>query len=195
MPTDLAVLGSSFTRGEIFSTLNRVYFDIVNFQFLDGNIPHSTSYGVYNSQLIHFAGVSSHADDFNTRNKVLTTKLLKLGYKYKIFRKAFSKFYRHHFLLLSKYNVGLETLLLQGLPESEFYGDLVYKFRKILGKKHFLYHFNKIIVRYQKTGCTIDILRQTACLVVNPILLKFTALIACSRSSLRLNDHSSLNPT
>ena len=38
---------------------------------------------------------------------------------------------------MSKYNVGLKTLL-QGLSEPEFYGDLVYKFRKIIGKNDFL---------------------------------------------------------
>ena len=32
--------------------------------------------------------------------------------------------------IVSKYNVGLKTLLLQGLSEPEFYGDLVYIFRK-----------------------------------------------------------------
>ena len=51
-------------------------FDIVNFPFLDGDGPHSTSYGVYISQLIRFARVSSHVADFNARNKSLTTKLL-----------------------------------------------------------------------------------------------------------------------
>ena len=45
-------------------------FDIVNFPFLDGDVPRSTSYGVYISQLIRF----SHVDDFNNRNKVLTAK-------------------------------------------------------------------------------------------------------------------------
>ena len=35
---------------------------------------------------------------------------------------------------MSKYNVRLKTLLLEGLSEAEFYGDLVYKFRKIIGK-------------------------------------------------------------
>ena len=52
----------------------RDYFDfnIVNFPFLDGDVPRSTSYGVYISQLIRFARVSSNVDDFNTRNKVLT---------------------------------------------------------------------------------------------------------------------------
>ena len=34
---------------------------------------------------------------------------------------------------MTKYNVGLKTLLLQGLSEPEFYADLVYKFRKIIG--------------------------------------------------------------
>ena len=57
-------------------------FDIVNFPFLDGDVPRSTSYGVYISQIIRFARVSSHVDDFNTRNKVLTAKLLRQGYRY-----------------------------------------------------------------------------------------------------------------
>ena len=49
----------------------------MNFPFLDGDIPRSTSYGVYISQLIRFARVSGHVDDYNTRIKVLTAKLLK----------------------------------------------------------------------------------------------------------------------
>ena len=105
-------------------------FDIVNFPFLDGDVPRSTAYGVYTSQLIRFARVSSHVDDLNTRNKVLTAKFLRQGYRYHKIRKAFSKFYRRHFDIVSKYNVGLKTLLLQGLSEPEFYGDMVYKFRK-----------------------------------------------------------------
>ena len=70
---------------------------------------------------------------------------------------------------MSKYNIGLRTLLLQGLSEPEFYGDLVYQFRKIISKNYFSFHFKKIIVRYKKIGYNIDVLRQTACLVVNPI--------------------------
>ena len=52
--------------------INGMTFDIVNFPFLDGDVPRLTSYGVYISQLIRFARVSSHVDDFSTRNKVLT---------------------------------------------------------------------------------------------------------------------------
>ena len=120
-------------------------FDIVNFPFQDGDVPRSASYGVYISQLIRFARVSGHVDDFNTRNKVLTAKLLRQGYRYHKLRKAISKFYGRHFDIVSNYNVGLKTLLLQGLSEPEFYGDLVYKFRKIIGKNDFPYHFKKIV--------------------------------------------------
>ena len=101
----------------------------MNFPFIDDDVPSSTSYGVYISQFIRFARVSSHVDDFCTRNKVLTAKLLRQGYTYHILRKAFFKFYRQHFDIVSKYNVGLKTLLLRGLLEPEFYYDLVYKFR------------------------------------------------------------------
>ena len=55
-------------------------FDVINFQFLEGDVPRSTSYGVYISQLILLARVSNRADDFNTRNKVFTAKQ---GYRYK----------------------------------------------------------------------------------------------------------------
>ena len=50
------------------------FLDIVNFPFLDGDVPRRPSYGVYLSQLIRFARVCSHVDDFNTRNKCLTAK-------------------------------------------------------------------------------------------------------------------------
>ena len=66
-------------------------------------------------------------------------------------------------------SVGLETLLLQGLSEHEFYVDFVYKCKRIIGKNDFPYHFKKIIVRYKKIGYNIDVLRQTAWLVINPI--------------------------
>ena len=121
---------------------------IVNFPFLDGDVPRRTSYGVYISQLIRFARASSNLNDFNYRNKALTAKLLRQGYRYFKLRKAFSKFYRRHSALLEKYSVSLKTLLQQGISEPEFYGDLVYRFRKIVGKSNFLEQFRKLINRY-----------------------------------------------
>ena len=84
-------------KTNIFDKRDDFDFDIVNFPFLDGDVPRSTSYGVYNSQLIRFARVSSHVDDCNTHNNVLTAELLRQGYRYHKLRKAFSKFYRRHF--------------------------------------------------------------------------------------------------
>ena len=54
----------------------RQQFDSVHFPFLDGDIPRTTSYGVYISQVIRFAKVSSYLAEFNARNKGLTAKLL-----------------------------------------------------------------------------------------------------------------------
>ena len=51
---------------------------------------------------------------------------------------------------MSKDNVGLKTLLLQGLAEPEFYGDLMYKFRKIIGINDFPYYLKRslfVIIR------------------------------------------------
>ena len=71
-------------------------FEIVNFPFLDGDVPRSTTYRVYISQLICFARASSHVADFNTRNKFLTQKLLKQDARYHKLRIFFSKFYRRY---------------------------------------------------------------------------------------------------
>ena len=84
-------------------------FEIVNFPFLDGDVPRSPSYGVYISQLINFAGMCFNVDDFNNRNLFLTAKLLKQGYRYHKIRKAFSKFYHRHSELIVKYYNGLKN--------------------------------------------------------------------------------------
>ena len=57
----------------------------------------------------------------------------------------------------------------------------MYKFRKIIGKNDFPYHFKKTIVRHKKIGYNINVLRQTACLVVNPIEFNsFAYLFNCT---------------
>ena len=78
----------------------------------------------------------------------LTAKFLKQGCRYHKIRKAFSKFYHRHSELIVKYNIGLKTLLQQGISEPAFYGYLVYKFKRIVGKSNFSDQFKKIIKRY-----------------------------------------------
>ena len=53
-------ISDDFVKTKIFD--KRDDFDIVNFPFLYGDVPRSTSYGVYISQLIQFARVSSHVE-------------------------------------------------------------------------------------------------------------------------------------
>ena len=82
---------------------------------------------------------------------------------------------------MSKHNIGLKTLLLQGLSEPELYGDLVYKFRKIIGKNDFPYHFQKTIVH---------------CKTINPIKVNNFSLPIClhdGRTGLKLNEGTILN--
>ena len=162
-------ISNDIVSTKIYDKRDDFDFEIVNFPFLDGDVPRSTSYGVYISQLIRFARASSYVADFNTRNKLLTQKLLKQGYRYHKLRKPFSKFYRRYYDLISKFQVGLKSLLRQGLSEPDFYGDLVYKLKKIVGSNNFSAQFIKIISHYKKIGYNINVLQQTACLVVNPI--------------------------
>ena len=140
-----------FVSSKIYDKRDNFDFDIVNFPFLDGDVPRRASYGVYISQLIRFAGVCNHVAYFNARNKCLTAKLLQQGYRYHKLRKTFSKFYRRHHELISKFNVGLKTLSREGLSEPEFYGDLVYK-KKLKGGNGFSFQFRKIITLYRRIG-------------------------------------------
>ena len=92
---------NGFVSSKLYDKRDDFDFDMVNFPFLDGDVPRRPPHGVYVSQLIRFARVCSHFDDFNTRNKCFTAKLLKQGYWYHKLRNAFSKFYRRHYELIS----------------------------------------------------------------------------------------------
>ena len=145
---------------KIYDKRDEFNSDIVNFPFLDGDVPQRPSYGVYISQLIRFARASSHVTGFNNRIKFLTAKLQ--GYRYHKLRKAFSKFYRRHFELIEKYHVSLKKLMQEGICNPGFYGDLVYKFKKIIGIASFPNLFKRMVNRYKREGYSLDIMRQTA---------------------------------
>ena len=95
--------------------------------------------------------------------------------------KSFSKFYGQYYDLISNFQIGLRSLLRQGLSEPEFYGDLVYKLKKIVGSYNFSAQFIRIISHYIKIGYNVNVLQQTACLVVNPITIgNFAFLFNCT---------------
>ena len=149
-------ISNDIVSTKIYDKRDDFGFEIVNFPFFDGDVPHVTSYGVYISQLIRLAGATSYVTDFNTRNKLLTQKLLKQTY-HKL-HKTFSKFYGRYYDLISKFQVGLKSPLRQGISEPEFYGNLVYKLKEIVGSNNFSAQFIKIISHYKKIGYNINVL-------------------------------------
>ena len=82
--------------------------------------------------------------------------------------------------MISKFQIGLNSFLFQVLLEPEFYGDLVFKLKNIVGSNYFSVQFIKIISHYKKIGNNINVLQQTACLVVNQITVgNFAYLFNC----------------
>ena len=96
--------------------------------------------------------------------------------------------------MISKFNVRLKSLLHQGLWEPGFYGDLVYKFKKIRGITDFSDQFRKIIImRYKRIGYNLNVMRQAACLFINPITVDgYDALFNCTPVD-RALDHDGPN--
>ena len=174
----------------MFDKRDDLNFITVNFPFLDGDVPGWPSYDVYISQLLCSAREPSQVTYFNNHSKFLKAKLLKQGYRYHKLCKAFSKFYCGHFELIEKYHVSLQKKLMQqGICNPEFYGDLVYKFKKLVGNPMFYDLFKRIVNRFKRAGYTLEIMRQTACLVFNPIMVEgyaalfsWTAVVRASES-------------
>ena len=147
-------ISNDIVSTKTYDKRNDFNFEIVNFPFLDGNVPRSTSYGVYISQRIRFARASSYVTDFNTRNKLLTQKLLKQGHRLHKLRKTFSKFYILYCDLISKFLIGLKSLLRKGLLEPEVYGDVLYKLKQIVGSNNFSAQFINIVSHYKRLAIT-----------------------------------------
>ena len=76
----------------------------------------------------------------------------------------FENLFLNFIALISKFNVGLKTLLREGLSEPEFYGDSVYKFKKLIRRNDFSFQFRKFITRYRRLGYNLNVMRQSACL-------------------------------
>ena len=134
----------------------------------DGDVPRRPSYGVYISQPIRFARVCCHVEYFNARNKCLTAKLLK--HDIISLERRFPSFIADT-ELVSKFNVRLKSLLNLGLLEPNLYGDLVYKFKTIKGRTDYSDQFLKLVIRHKRTGYELNVVRQSACFVINPIIV------------------------
>ena len=117
--------GSLITK--IYDKRDDFDFPIVNFPFLDGDIPLAPSYGIYISQLVRFCRICTKVSDFNERNLHLTEKLLKQGYRYHKLLKTFTKFFHRYNVLVHKFGATCRSLIRNGISHPRFYGNIVYK--------------------------------------------------------------------
>ena len=150
-------ISNGIVSAKIYDKRDDFDFGVVDFPFLDGGVPRSASYGVYVSQLIRFAGASGCVAGFSARGGLLTRRLLGQGCRCHRLRRAFSKFYRRCFGLVSGFQVGLESLLRRGLSEPGFCGDLVCKLKKIVGSGGFSARFIGVISHYGEIGYNIGV--------------------------------------
>ena len=156
------------TSSKFYDKRDDFVFIIVHFPILDSAVSRAAPYGVYISQVIHFARATNHVSDFNNQNKILIANPIKQWYRYHKLRTAVFKLYRRYSELMFKYNIGKQE---EGLLEPAFDSDLVHKFGKIIGKTYFSEQLKKIVTCYKKIGYNKDILRQTACMVLIQLLL------------------------
>ena len=144
-------------------------FPIVNFPWLSGDVPKVPYDGVYISQLVRFARCCTSISDFNSKNIQLTSKLLTQGYRYHKLRKIFGKVFRSYSDLLSKFGeISFQKYVTEGIYHPVFYGDLVYKLRKVRCEANFLSSGSKIVKCLQRRKYDPLIIERTIGLVLGP---------------------------
>ena len=169
---NIKVVGSNI-HTSVYDKRDDFGFPIVNFPWLSGDVPRLPSYGIYISQLVRFARCCTSVFDFHSKNLQITSKLLTQGYRYHKLRKTFGKFFRSYSELLSKFGeISFQDYVSQGIAHPVFYGDLVYKLRRVKGEANFISSGSKIVKRLRRRQYDPAIIERTIGLVLGP----FTAL-------------------
>ena len=162
------VIGSD-VHTSVYDKRDDFGFPIVNFPWLSGDVPRLPSYGVYISQLVRFARCCTSVSDFNSKNLQLTSKLLTQGYRYHKLRKTFGKFFRSYSDLLSKFGeISFQEYVTEGISHPVFYGDLVYKLRRVRCEANFVSSGSKIVKRLRRRKYDPLIIENTIGLVLGP---------------------------
>ena len=82
-------------------------FNVISYPFLDGNIPHNLSYGVFISQLVRFANINTTVEGFYANIAELVSKLVNQGFNLAALRKKFVKFYHSKLNIWCKFGVDI----------------------------------------------------------------------------------------
>ena len=165
---NIKVIGSDI-HASVYDKRDDFGFPIVNFPWLSGDVPRLPSYGIYILQLVRFARCCTSVLDFHSKNLQITSKLLTQGYRYHKLRKTFGKFFRSYSELLSKFGyISFQEYLSKGISHPVFYGDLVYKLRRVKDTPNFFSSGSKIVKRLRRRQYDPVIIERTIGLVLGP---------------------------
>ena len=76
----------------VFDKRDHLNFHIVNFPYMDSNIPSKPVYGVYNSQLVRIGRICDSYVSFFTKHFKITCRLVKQGCLYHKLVNSFKAF-------------------------------------------------------------------------------------------------------
>ena len=132
----------------------------------------------WHSQLVRFARCCTSVLDFNSKNPQITSKLLTQGYRYHKLRKTFGKFFRSYFELLSKFgDISFQEYLSKEISHPVFFGDLVYKIRRVKDTPNFSSSGSKIVKRLRRRQYEPLIIEKTIGLVLGPSTALYRSLL------------------
>ena len=165
---NIKVIGSD-VHTSVYDKRDDFGFPIVIFPWLSGDVPRLPSCGVYISRLVRFARCCTSVSDFNSKNLQLTSKVITQGYRYHKLRKTFGKFFRSYSDLLSKFGeISFQGYVTEGISYPVFYGDFVYKLRRV----------SKIFKRLRRRKYDPLIIERTIGLVLGPSTALYRSFLA-----------------
>ena len=168
MDLNIKVIGSDINTS-VYEKRDDFGFPIVNFPWLSGDIPRLPLYGIYISQLVRFARFCTSVLDFHSKNLQITSKLLTQGYRYHNLRKTFGKFFMSYFEILSQFgDFSFKEYVSKGISHSVFYGDLLYKLRRVKDTPNSFSSGSKIVKRLRRRQYYPLIIERTIGLVLGP---------------------------
>ena len=125
---------------------------------------------------------------------MLTKKLLTQGYRYHKLVKTFRKFCYKNPDLINKYDISVKAMLKAGLSKPQFYGDLLYKIRKIRNSSYFDQQFIKLIKNFKRKGYDVNLLKTTTDKILcKPTVDRFMFLFLVTRWALMFLDYMKSN--
>ena len=83
-------------------------FEVINYPFLDGNIPKGQSYGILISQLVRLAQINSSFNNFVSDCKFLVQKLDRQSFDIAALRNCFEIFVSKYFNIWGKFGINLK---------------------------------------------------------------------------------------